>query len=73
MSNQRPGKYHSASGVDLTIQINVFNLISFCRDAQSILTLQGEEDSALRFEILGDYLTQDYKGGEINAKRALGV
>ena len=73
MSNQRPGKYHKASGADSGIHINAFALIKFCKEAQEVLQKRGEEDSALRFEILGDYLREDYKGGQINTGRALGL
>lgn len=57
--NQRKGKMHAASGFDAGHKVDLQQLIRTVRDAQSDLEKAGEEDSALRFEIFGDYLEED--------------
>lgn len=57
--NQRRGKTHAASGADNGTTVNLQGLIRAVRDCQAALEAQGEEDSALRFEIFGDYLAED--------------
>lgn len=56
---QRQGKSHAASGFDGGQTVSLQGLIRTIRDAQTALEAEGEEDSALRFEIFGDYLEQD--------------
>jgi len=62
MSNQRAGKTHAAALVD-SDKISVTSLIRFLREAKSDLEKSGDDDAALRFEILADYLVEDYRGG----------
>ncbi len=44
--------------------ISLSSLIKYVRNCQVALENNGDEDAALRFEILGDYLTEDYKPGQ---------
>lgn len=74
--NQRPAKMKPASMTSFdnpTIRMSA--LISFVREAQLALEAKGEEDSALRFECLKEYLEQDYKSSTpfVFAKRAIGM
>jgi hypothetical protein len=62
MSNQRAGKTHSAALVD-SDKVSLTSIIKFLKEAKTDLEKSGEEDAALRFEILADYLVQDYRGG----------
>lgn len=62
--NQRPGRYHSAALHDSGSAIPLSQLIRFVRAAQAALEKHGEDDSALRFEILGDYLQEDVVNGK---------
>jgi len=62
MSNQRSGKTHAAALVD-SDKISVTSLIRFLREAKIDLEKSGDDDAALRFEILADYLVEDYRGG----------
>lgn len=64
MSNQRHGRYHAAAlndegGGNITLK----DLISFFAQAEDALRSEGEEDSALRFEIVKDWLTEDVAKG----------
>jgi hypothetical protein len=59
--NQRAGKTHSAALVD-NDKISLQSLINFCKEAKIELTKEGEEDSALRFEIFEDWLRKDFRG-----------
>jgi len=60
--NQRAGKTHAASPRD-NDYITLRALVNFCEAAQKDLQKEGDEDAALRFEILADYLRNEYKGG----------
>ena len=44
-------------------KISLTSIIKFLKDAKTDLEKSGEEDAALRFEILADYLVEDYRGG----------
>ncbi len=59
---QRPAKTHAATLND-DGNIRLSSLIAFIRKAQAELEEMGEEDSAIRFEIFADWLTDDYKPG----------
>ena len=59
--NQRPGKSHKAALTDFD-KISLGSLVDFCKKAKVDLEKNGEEDSALRFEILEDWLRNDFKG-----------
>jgi hypothetical protein len=63
--NQRAGKTHAAALRDGE-SIKLGQLIKFCKDAQRDLEKAGEEDSALRFEILSQALLEDFKGGSLS-------
>lgn len=61
---QRAGRFHSAAmnddgGGNITLK----QLIDFTRKAQASLEEAGESDAALRFEIFGDYLSEDVANG----------
>lgn len=54
--------------------VSLRSLIEFVRKAQLDLANAGEEDSALRFEILYEYLTKDFRGAYLTyTSRALGL
>lgn len=63
--NQRAGKTHNA-GLRDGDAVKLGQLIKFCKDAHKDLEKAGEEDSALRFEILAQALLEDFKGGNLN-------
>ena len=71
--NQRAGKTHNA-GLRDGDAIKLGQLIKFCKDAQKDLEKAGEDDSALRFEILSQALLEDFKGGNLNyASKMIGL
>jgi len=72
MSNQRAGKTHSAALVDGD-KISLQTLINFCKEARNDLMKQGEEDSALRFEIFEDWLRNDFKGSLKYQSKMIGL
>jgi len=72
MSNQRAGKTHSAALVDGD-KISLQSLITFCKEARKDLTSEGEEDSALRFEILEEWLRNDFKGSFKYQSKMIGL
>jgi hypothetical protein len=61
MSNQRAGKTHSASLQDGD-KIRLTDLVNFCKSARTDLEREGDSDAALRFEILEDWLRNDFRG-----------
>ena len=62
--NQRAGRFHAASLNDSGGgNIALGDLIKFVRSAQDALEQTGESDSALRFEILGDFIENDVVAG----------
>ena len=58
---QRAGKTSKAALVDAD-KISFKSLVDFCKQARVELEKAGEEDSALRFEILEEWLRNDFKG-----------
>lgn len=44
-------------------KISHLHLIKFIEECQHQLTLKGEPDSAFRFEMVADYLKNDFKPG----------
>jgi hypothetical protein len=62
MSNQRAGKTHAAALVD-NDKVSLTSLIKFLKEAKNDLEKYGDQDAAIRFEILADYLVEDYRGG----------
>ena len=72
MSNQRAGKTHAASlndGANISLQ----SLLNFCKEARSDLINEGEDDSALRFEILEEWLRNDFKGSFKYQSKMIGL
>ena len=57
---QRPASTHAATLRD-DGSVRLSALVKFVREAQAALESSGDTDAALRFEILGDYLVEDYK------------
>lgn len=71
---QRAGKTHKAKASDNHESVNFMSLVRFCKEAQKDLTAAGDHDAALRFEILYEYLLNDFKGGYLEYKsKALGL
>jgi hypothetical protein len=58
---QRAGKTHKAALSDGD-KIRFGDLLDFCKKARADLEKAGEEDSALRFEILEQWLKEDFRG-----------
>lgn len=72
--NQRPGKKHKAALSDGGEAVNLTSLIRFCKQATADLKSAGDEDAALRFEILYEYLLNDFRGGYLHYEsKALGL
>lgn len=44
--------------------INLRSLLAYARSAQKALEQEGEEDSALRFELFAEYLEKDVANGK---------
>ena len=59
--NQRAGKTHKATLMD-SDKIRFSDLVEFCRRARTDLESEGDGDAALRFEILEDWLRNDFRG-----------
>ena len=72
MSNQRAGKTHSAALVDGD-KIPLASLIKFCKEAKNDLLSQGEDYSSLRFEILEEWLRNDFKGSLKYQSKMIGL
>lgn len=72
MSNQRPGKTHAA-GLRDSDTITLRALVNFCESAKKDLEKEGDEDAALRFEILADYLRNDHTGGFAYKPKMIGL
>jgi hypothetical protein len=70
--NQRAGKTHSAALVD-NDKVTLQALINFCKEAKNDLLSQGEEDSSLRFEILEEWLRNDFKGSLKYQSKMIGI
>jgi hypothetical protein len=59
--NQRAGKTHKAALGDVE-KIRYADLVEFCKRARVDLESEGDSDAALRFEILEDWLRNDFRG-----------
>ena len=70
--NQRAGKTHSAALVD-NDKVSLQALINFCKEAKNDLEKEGEEDSALRFEVLEEWLRNDFKGSFKYQSKMIGL
>lgn len=54
--------------------VNFRSLIEFVKNAQRDLKEAGDNDAALRFEIFGEYLINDFRGGYLKyTSKALGL
>ena len=69
---QRNAKTHKAALSDLD-KISLRSLVDFCKKARTDLENAGEEDSALRFEVLEDWLRNDFKGSFIYSSKMIGL
>ena len=70
---QRPGKTHAAGAYDAE-NVSLGSLIKFVRAAKEDLLDAGDQDSAVRFEILDDWLRDDFKGGPLKyTQKAIGL
>jgi hypothetical protein len=72
MSNQRAGKTHAATLRD-NDTITLRALVQFCDAARKDLYKAGDQDAALRFEILTEYLRNDFKGGFTYNSKMIGL
>lgn len=64
MSNQRAGKTYNAAATDHRQSVDLGALIKFAQQAQLALEQEGEDDSALRFELFADYLQNEVANGK---------
>ena len=71
--NQRAGKTHKAALVDSGDKIRYVDLVNFCKKAKLDLEQAGESDSALRFEILEEWLRNDFKGSLQYSSKMIGL
>ena len=72
--NQRPGKKKAMTLNDGDDKVSLLSLIRFCDEAEKQLRDSGDNNAALRFEILKEYLTHDFRGGYLNySHKALGL
>lgn len=72
MSNQRAGKTHKAALSD-SDKIRYADLVNFCKQARNDLEEAGESDAALRFEILEEWLRNDFKGSFSYLPKMIGL
>ena len=68
--NQRPGKTHAAALRDGD-RIALRDLVDFLKEAHQDLVTEGDADAALRFELLEDYLRNQFTGGKLKYKPAI--
>lgn len=76
MAFQRKAKMKPATlrEQDDTDHVSKLSLIKFCDRAVKELTSSNDPDAALRFEILRDYLMNDFRGQYLHYEhRALGL
>lgn len=70
--NQRAGKMHKAAlGEDDKVRLG--DLIKFVQSAKEDLERSGEDDAALRFEILEDWLRNDFRGRLSYSSKVIGL
>ena len=69
---QRNAKTHKAALSD-SDKISLRSLVEFCKKARSDLENEGDFDSALRFEVLEDWLRNDFKGSFIYESKMIGL
>jgi hypothetical protein len=69
---QRQGKSHKAALSD-SDKISLRSMVDFCKKAKTDLENAGETDSALRFEILEEWLRNDFKGSFIYSSKMIGL
>jgi len=61
--NQRPGKKSAMTLNDHEDTVSLISLIRFCDEAEKQLRDSGDNHAALRFDVLKEYLTHDFRGG----------
>lgn len=64
MSNQRAGKTYNAAATDTRQSVDLAALIKYVSAARVALEQEGEEESALRFELFEDFLRNDVANGK---------
>ena len=69
---QRNAKTHKAALSDQD-KISYKSLVEFCKKARIDLENAGEEDSALRFEVLEEWLRNDFKGSFVYSSKMIGL
>lgn len=69
---QRNAKTHKAALSDAD-KISLRSMVDFCKKAKTDLENAGETDSALRFEILEEWLRNDFKGSFIYNSKMIGL
>ena len=69
---QRSAKTHKAALSD-SDKISHRSLVEFCKKAKADLENAGEQDSALRFEILEEWLRNDFKGSFAYSSKMIGL
>jgi precorrin-2 methylase len=72
MSNQRPANMKPAA-MSQTDRVDLLKLTRFFKQAKEELESRGEDDAAYYFEVMTDYFTEDYKGGDISVSKALAL
>lgn len=68
---QRAGKKTAAAMS--TDKVSLMGLVTFIDAATRDLQKAGDEDAALRFELLGDYLRNDFRGSLVYNSKILGL
>lgn len=61
--NQRTGKMHAAGSDGGFHKVDMRDVIKMIRSCQEALEKDSQEDSAVLFEILGDYIEKDVISG----------
>ena len=62
-----------AAGLNDGDRVPLASIIKFCREAKADLEKEGEEDAALRFEILSDFLVNDFRGSFKYQSKMIGL
>lgn len=68
---QRAGKKTSA--VLSSDKVSLMSLVTFIDAATRDLQKAGDDDAALRFELMGDYLRNDFRGSLVYNSKILGL
>ena len=62
-----------AAGLNDGDRVPLASIIKFCREAKADLENNGDEGAALRFEILAEYLLNNYKGSFKYQSKMIGL